>query len=55
MKGITPDDAVFIAQWSLRSDKQKIKDEIERRKNEAMIPHMLDAAIEEYNRKYNKE
>ena len=48
MKGITPDDAVFIAQWSLRSDKQRIKDELTRRKNMALTSHRLDEAIRKY-------
>ena len=54
MKGITPDDAVskrFIAQWSLRSDKQRIKDEIERRKkNESLTSYRIDDAIEKYKK-----
>lgn len=48
MKGITPDDAVFIAQWSLRSNKQQIKDEITRRKNMALTSHRIDEAISQY-------
>ena len=48
MKGITPDDAVFIAQWSLRSDKQRIKDEMTRRKNMALTGHRIDEAIRKY-------
>ena len=51
MKGITPDDAVFITQWSLRSDKQRIKDEITRRKNMALTGHRIDEA----SRKYKEE
>ena len=50
MKGITPDDAVFIAQWSLRSDKQRIKDELLRRKNESLTSHRIDNAIEKYKK-----
>ena len=51
MKGITPDDAVFIAQWSLRSDKQRIKDELTRRKNMALTSYRIDEAIRKYTRK----
>ena len=50
MKGITPDDAVFIAQWSLRSDKQRIKDEIKRRKNMALTGYRIDEAIRRYKK-----
>jgi len=50
VKGITPDDAVFIAQWSLRSDKQRIKDEITRRKNIALTSHRIDEAIRQYKK-----
>ena len=55
MKGITPDDAVFIAQWSLRSDKQRIKDEITRRKNMALTGHRIDEAIRKYKEETNWE
>ena len=48
MKGITPDDAEFSAQWSLRSDKQRIKDELTRRKNMALTSHRLDEAIRKH-------
>tara|TARA_R100000406_G_scaffold84230_1_gene67105 strand:+ start:200 stop:370 length:171 start_codon:yes stop_codon:yes gene_type:complete len=48
VKGITPSDAVFIAQWSLRSDKQRIKDEIKRRKNMALTSYRIDEAIRRY-------
>ena len=51
MKDITPDDAVFIAQWSLRSDKQQIKDEITRRKNMALTGHRIDKTIRKYKEK----
>jgi hypothetical protein len=50
VKGITPDDAVFIAQWSLRSDKQRIKDELLRRKNESLTGSRIDKAIRDYKR-----
>ena len=39
---------MFIAQWSLRSDKQRIKDEITRRKNMALTSHRIDEAIRQY-------
>jgi hypothetical protein len=48
VKGITPDDAVFIAQWSLRSDKERIKQELRRRKNMALTSHRIDEAIRKY-------
>lgn len=48
MKGITPDDAVFIAQGSLRSDKERIKQELRRRKNMALTSHRIDEAIRKY-------
>ena len=51
MKGITPGDGVPIAHWSLRSDKQRIKDELTRRKNTVLTNHRIDEAI----RKYKKE
>ena len=53
MKGITPNDAVFIAQWSLRSDKQRIKEEIERRKNMALTSSRIDEAIRKYKEEVN--
>jgi len=48
VKGVTPDDAVFIAQWSLRSDKERIKQELKRRKNMALISYTIDEAIRKY-------
>ena len=53
MKGITPDDAVFIAQWSLRSDQERIRDELERRKNLALTKHRLNVSIDDYKTKTN--
>ena len=53
MKGITPDNAVFIEQWSLRSDKQRIKDELTRRKNMALTSHRLDETIRKYKEETN--
>ena len=51
MKGITPNDAVFLAQWSLRSDKERIKQELRRRKNMALTSHRLDEAIRQYKKR----
>ena len=34
--------------WSLRSDKQRIKDEMTRRKNMALTEHRIDEAIRKY-------
>ena len=48
MKGITPDDAVFIAKWSLRSDQERIQDELERRKNLALTKHRINVSIDDY-------
>ena len=53
MKGITPSDAVFIAQWSLRSDKERLNQELERRKNMAMTGHRIDEAIRKYKEETN--
>ena len=39
---------MFLATWSLRSDKERIAQEIERRKNELMIPQTIDEAIKQY-------
>ena len=39
---------MFLATWSLRSDKERIAQEIERRKNEAMISYTIDEAIRKY-------
>jgi hypothetical protein len=39
---------VFLATWSLRSDQERIAQEIERRKNELMIPQTIDEAIKQY-------
>ena len=39
---------MFLATWSLRSDKERIAQEIERRKNEAMISYTIDEAIQKY-------
>lgn len=39
---------MFIAQWSLRSDKQRVKEEIERRKNMALTSYRIDEAIRKY-------
>ena len=50
MKGVTPPDAVFLATWSLRSDNDRIAQELERRKNEAMIPYTIDEAIKQYKK-----
>ena len=36
--------------WSLRSDSQRIKDEILRRKNESLTSSRIDKAIEDYKR-----
>ncbi len=53
MKGITPDDAVFIAQWSLRSDQERIQDELERRKNLALTKHRINVSIDDYKKTTN--
>jgi len=53
VKGITPSDAVFIAQWSLRSDKERLNQELERRKNMAMTGHRIDEAIRKYKEETN--
>jgi hypothetical protein len=37
-----------LVTWSLKSDKQRLKEELERRKNEALIPHTIDEAIKQY-------
>ena len=34
--------------WSLKSDKQRLKEELERRKNEALVSHTIDEAIKQY-------
>ena len=39
---------MFLATWSLRSDQERIAQEIERRKNELMIPQTIDEAIKQY-------
>ena len=44
---------MFIAQWSLRSDKQRIKDEILRRKNESLTSYRIDEAIRKYKEETN--
>lgn len=44
---------MFIAQWSLRSDKQRIKEEIERRKNMALTSSRIDEAIRKYKEEVN--
>jgi hypothetical protein len=41
---------VFLATWSLRSDSQRIKDEILRRKNESLTSFRIDKAIEDYKK-----
>jgi hypothetical protein len=53
VKGITPQDAVFLAQWSLRSDKERIKQEIRRRKNMASTSQRIDEAIRKYKEETN--
>lgn len=45
---------MFIAQlWSLRSGKQRIKEEIERRKNMALTSSRIDEAIRKYKEEVN--
>ncbi len=44
---------MFIAQWSLRSDKQKIKDELERRKNLALTNHRITKSVDQYKNQTN--
>jgi len=44
---------VFIAQWSLRSDKQRIKDALRRRRNMALTSHRIDEAIRKYKEDTN--
>lgn len=44
---------MFIAQWSLRSDKERIKQEIRRRKNMALTSHRIDEAIRKYKEETN--
>ena len=41
---------MFLATWSLRSDKQRIKDELRRRKNEALTGYRIDKAIRDYKK-----
>jgi hypothetical protein len=41
---------VFLATWSLRSDQQRIKDELMRRKNEALTGSRIDKAIRDYKK-----
>ena len=41
---------MFLATWSLRSDKQRIKDELKRRKNEALTGYRIDKAIRDYKK-----
>tara|TARA_R110002020_G_scaffold470314_1_gene696075 strand:- start:453 stop:596 length:144 start_codon:yes stop_codon:yes gene_type:complete len=44
---------VFIAQWSLRSDKKRIKDALRRRRNMALTSHRIDEAIRKYKEDTN--
>ncbi len=42
---------MFLATWSLRSNRQRIKDELMRRKNEALTGSRIDKAIRDYKEK----
>jgi len=41
---------VFLATWSLKSDQQRIRDELMRRKNEALTGYRIDKAIKNYKK-----
>jgi hypothetical protein len=44
---------VFLATWSLVSDKKRIRRELERRKNMALTSHRIDEAIRKYKEETN--
>ena len=44
---------MFIAQWSLVSDKKRLRQELERRKNMALTPYRIDEAIRKYKEETN--
>lgn len=44
---------MFFAQWSLRSDRERIKQELKRRKNMALTSYTIDETIRKYKEKVN--
>lgn len=41
---------MFLAQWSLRSDRQRIKDALRRRKNLALMDRRMTAELNTYKK-----
>lgn len=44
---------MFLAQWSLVSDKKRLRQEIERRKNMSLTSSRIDEAIRKYKEETN--